>query len=202
MTDATEQYRLSYASFLKRTARSLEKYLRDALEGIPHIDRITARAKDPSRFSEKASRLDEEGNPKYTSPLTEIQDQIGARVIVFYRDDVAVVKDRIERYFTHIEEQEIVPDSYWEFGYFGQHLILALPGDVIPKHISRSDAPRFFELQIKTLFQHAWSEANHDLGYKAPRPLSQDEQRRLAYTAAQAWGADRVFGELREEIEN
>lgn len=202
MTEAAQEYRRRYDAFLQRIASLLEGYLRDELAGVPHIDRINARAKDPLRFAEKASRLDEKGKPKYTSPLTEIQDQIGARVIVFYRDDVAVVKERIERYFTHIEEKEIVPDSLWEFGYFGQHLILSLPGDVIPGDISRSDAPRFFELQIKTLFQHAWSEANHDLGYKAPRPLSQDEQRRLAYTAAQAWGADRVFKELREEIEN
>lgn len=202
MTEAAQEYRRRYNAFLQRIASMLEKYLREELADVPHIDRINARAKDPRRFAEKASRLDEEGTPKYTSPLTEIQDQIGARVIVFYRDDVAVVKEVIDRYFQHIEEKDIVPDSYWEFGYFGQHLILTLPGDVIPKEIERNAAPHFFELQIKTLFQHAWSEANHDLGYKAPRPLTQDEQRRLAYTAAQAWGADRVFKELRGEIEN
>jgi len=74
------------------------------------------------------------------------------------------------------------------------------PVDVVPSDVGRYEAPRFFELQIKTLFQHAWSEANHDLGYKSPGPLSQDQQRRLAYTAAQAWGADRVFNELRCEV--
>jgi putative GTP pyrophosphokinase len=200
MTEAAQEYRRRYDAFLQRIATKLEKYLREDLAAVPHIDRINARAKDPQRFAEKASRLDEEGKPKYTSPLTEIQDQIGARVIVFYRDDVAVVRKTIDRYFQHIEAKELVPDSYWEFGYFGQHLLLPLPGDVIPKDIERNAAPRFFELQIKTLFQHAWSEANHDLGYKAPRPLSQDEQRWLAYTAAQAWGADRVFNELRDEI--
>jgi putative GTP pyrophosphokinase len=59
--------------------------------------------------------------------------------------------------------------------------------------------PDFFELQIKTLFQHAWSEAHHDLGYKqepGSTPLTSEEKRKLAYTSAQAWGADHMFDEL------
>lgn len=75
-----------------------------------------------------------------------------------------------------------------------------LPGDVIPEGVDRSLVPTFFELQVKTLFQHAWSEANHDLGYKSSKALTDDQIRRLAYTSAQAWGADRVFEELWSEL--
>jgi len=132
MTEVSQEYRKRYDAYLQRIASMLEAYLYEELDDIPHIDRINARAKDPKRFSKKASRSDARGKLRYTSPLTEIQDQIGARVIVFYRDDVVVVKERIERFLQPIEKQDIVPDSYWEFGYFGQHLILALPGDVVP----------------------------------------------------------------------
>jgi ppGpp synthetase/RelA/SpoT-type nucleotidyltranferase len=56
--------------------------------------------------------------------------------------------------------------------------------------------PDFFELQIKTLYQHAWSQAEHGLGYKPETPLSNEEQRKLAFIAAQSWGADTILAEL------
>jgi len=62
------------------------------------------------------------------------------------------------------------------------------------------EAPEFFELQIKTLFQHAWAEAEHDLGYKPPKPLTSIQKRKMAFTAAQAWGADQIFDELSREL--
>ncbi len=119
---------------------------------------------------------------------------------MFYKSDLAVVAEVAERYFRALEREEHVPDSHWEFGYFGLHWIFALPDDVIPADIEKHDVPRFFELQVKTLFQHAWSEASHDVAYKAPTEPSPDQQRRFAYTAAQAWGADRVFEELWREL--
>lgn len=194
------EYRRRYGSHLNEVAGRLEQHVRELLDGIPHIDRVSARAKDPDRFEAKAMKTNEDGEPKYMAPLLQIQDQIGARVIVFYREDVDTVGTQLERYFRPVERQDLVPDSQWEFGYFGRHWIFALLNDFIPTEVSPSEVPRFFELQIKTLYQHAWSEASHDLSYKAVKELTPDQQRRFAYTSAQSWGADRVFDELREEI--
>ena len=55
-------------------------------------------------------------------------------------------------------------------------------------------------MQIRTHFQHAWSEADHDLCYKANYKLSPAQLHQCAFTAAQAWGADRVLTELGAEI--
>ena len=201
MIDPIEEYQRRYEAFLKTIALSLKVHIESHLAGAPHIDRVMARAKDPGRFAEKARHTKDDGSPKYNAPLTEVQDQLGARVVVFYQNDINSIASIIKQYFQPIEERELVPESQWAFGYFGQHLVLPLPRDVIPVGTDLSEVPRFFELQIKTLFQHAWSEANHDLGYKSPGPLSKDQERRLAYTAAQAWGADRVFAELISELQ-
>lgn len=197
--DLAREYRARYENHLTRIAVELSKLVDRHLTDVSNIDRVIARAKDPDRFVQKALRL-ENGTPKYKAPLIEIQDQIGVRVIVYYLPTVDDVLDVILRYFRPIEQRALVPESDWEFGYFGRHAVLALPPDVVPSDVSMDAPPPFFELQVKTLFQHAWSEAEHDLGYKAPTPLTSDQQRRMAFAAAQAWGADRAFHELYVEL--
>ena len=197
--DLTAAYEARFPG-LEQVAENLAAFISDLLATVPRIDRVSSRAKSLEQFAAKAARVDSSGAPRYEDPLTQIQDQIGARVIVFYTSDVAAVARVLERYFRALEREEHVPDSHWKFGYFGLHWVFALPDDVIPRNIDKRDVPRFFELQVKTLFQHAWSEANHDVAYKAPREPSPDQQRRFAYTAAQAWGADRVFEELWQEL--
>jgi putative GTP pyrophosphokinase len=200
MKEVIEAYTQRYRDALKPIAANLETLIKDHFDGTPHVDRISARAKSPERFAEKAAKTDEHGRLIYRNPLSEIQDQLGARVVVFYKQDIEVAAEIVRKYFNKIEAKELVPESQWEFGYFGQHYIVAIPRDVVPEGTKDTDVPRFFELQVKTLFQHAWSEGNHDLGYKPSRPITDDQKRRFAYTAAQAWGADRVFGELYDEL--
>jgi len=201
MTDALLlRYTDLYNTILLPIAVQVESLIRDHLNHVPRIDRVSARAKTPESFINKAQKRLPNGTPKYSEPLNQIQDQIGARVVVFFKEDVEVVGDAVLRYFRHIEARMVIPDSHWSFGYFGKHLILDLPADAVPSAIAVKSAPGFFELQIKTLFQHAWSEAEHDVGYKGLETLSEDQTRRLAYTAAQAWGADRTFQELIAEM--
>jgi putative GTP pyrophosphokinase len=49
--------------------------------------------------------------PKYSDPLSQIQDQIGARIIVFYQSDVGRIDELVKKYFRAIEYRKVVPDS-------------------------------------------------------------------------------------------
>jgi putative GTP pyrophosphokinase len=194
-----QTYRHRYETVLKPLAKSLAAYVTECFNGQPRLDRITARAKDVDSFVNKAntrikSRL------KYSEPLDQIQDQLGARIVTFFRSDVERLDQVVMKFFRPIEFKDRLPESEWEFGYFGRHYVLVVPTDVIDSSMEPKLIPSFFELQIKTLFQHAWSEAEHDLGYKPGlKPLTSGEKRRLAYTSAQAWGADLMFEELFQE---
>jgi putative GTP pyrophosphokinase len=195
------EYRQRHEELLVPLARALQEHLAGNLKGTLRIDRISARAKDPVRFMGKALKQTDGGQRKYADPFDQIQDQVGARVVVFYVSDVEAVAEKIGKYYRRIEMKHIVPDSPSEFGYVGKHFILAMPEDLIEDEANRSRFPRFFELQIKTLFQHAWSEAEHDLAYKPEEPLTVDQKRHIAFTAAQAWGADQFFSLLFSERE-
>ncbi|HVV53328.1 MAG TPA: RelA/SpoT domain-containing protein [Polyangia bacterium] len=198
-SDIGREYAALRAATLVPLSERIEQHLRRTLEGFSRIDRITARAKSVDRFLEKALRR-EEGRLKYNDPMQQIQDQIGARIVVLYVSDVATVAGLVEEHFRTIEARDLIPESESEFGYFGKHFVCLMPTDVFDAQIVEGAGPRFFELQIKTVFQHAWSEAGHDLAYKPLSELSSLQKRKVAFTAAQAWGADTIFDELHREL--
>lgn len=196
-------FRVDYESYreniLVPLAKKLQRHLEDHFNTVPRIDRIAVRAKSVDRFIKKAEKRT--GSVlKYSDPMKQIQDQIGARIISFYLSDVEEISKTILRYFRRIEEQTLIPESESEFGYVGKHFILFIPTDLFDETLKRELSPSFFELQIKTLFQHAWSEANHDLAYKPSSELSSEQKRKIAFTAAQAWGADKMFEELHSDL--
>lgn len=193
------QYETRFEGVLTETAKALETHIRKLLDGSERIDAVSVRAKSPTRFIAKALKQTASGDFKYTDPINEIQDQIGGRIIVLYLSDVIKVKSIIDNYFHSIEWTAKHPEKDEEFGYFGEHYILRLPDDVIPEG-DEDNVPKFFELQIKTLFQHAWSEAHHDIGYKAPRELTPHERRQMAFSAAQSWGDDQIFLQLSNSL--
>lgn len=194
------EYTLRHDALLKPLVARLTAHLQDNLHGVERIDRVTARAKSPQRFVAKAHKAQSDGGAKYEHPFEQIQDLVGARVVVFYKQDVDVVTQAILKYYQPIEERELIPERESEFGYFGKHLILTLPEDLFEDDADRQRMPVFFELQIKTLFQHAWSEAGHDMAYKPATNLSPLQKRLIALTSAQAWGADQQFAQLHSEL--
>lgn len=197
-----DEYQKRLKEVLEPLAQKLNNHIHDCFKGEPRIDRISSRAKSQERFLAKAAAKTE-GRAKYSEPLRQIQDQIGSRIIVFYLTDVERICGLVEKYFRQIEAKNMVPESEWQFGYFGRHYVLLIPSDVVGSSFDKTTTPEFFELQIKTLFQHAWSEANHDVGYKPELgPLISDETRKLAFTSAEAWGADLIFDQLFRDVQN
>jgi len=187
-------YKSRYEANLVDIANKLEADLWQNIGSYPRIDTIKCRAKSIERFCVKA-RKENNGIKKYSDPINQIQDQIGARIVTFYLDDVDKIARKIEKYYRPVEKQKIIPDSDNKFGYEERHYVLFLPVATLP-NLNGGDFPVFFELQITTLFQHAWSEAEHDLNYKPNIPIDRENKRKIAFTAAQAWGADNIFNEL------
>ena len=195
MNDIETLYKKRYKDYLQPLAAQIEKSLQEYFNEEQRIDRIVSRAKSVDRFIDKAIR-EVDGKPKYVDPLNQIQDQVGARIVTYYLDDLQRIEKGVRKYFRPIESQDVVPESESEFGYFGKHLVLFVPKEFLVAPPSKETCPCFFELQIKTLFQHAWGEANHDLGYKPPWEWSSEDKRRIACASAQAWGADMIFNDL------
>lgn len=116
-----EQYRGRLPA-LQSLRDALETLTRNALVTIPHIDRISFRVKTVDSFLEKVF----DRQKSYADPLTEVEDQIGGRILVFFRSDIDVVQEALEKIFNHIESVRKEPEED-SFGYESQHLVMMVP---------------------------------------------------------------------------
>lgn len=182
----------SRTELLRLLAANLERETRGALEGVPHVDRVYYRVKGTKSFAEKAQ--DPKNNPPYEDPLVEIEDQVAGRVLVFFLGDIPLVLAELSRNFTQVESARRKPEKDEEFGYESHHLICMIPPQAKPEEWSNlTDLPTTFELQVRTLFMHAWAEPQHDLEYKTSHDLPPEIRKELFWVAASSWGADQAF---------
>lgn len=179
-------------SVLSQLAENLESETKEALQGTPHIDRVYYRVKGVKSFLDKAR--DPRNAPPYKEPLIEIEDQVAGRVLVFFLSDIQTTIARLNNNFTRIESTRRRPQKDEEFGYESHHLICMIPPQTKPAGWNAlENPPKTFELQVRTLFMHAWAEPQHDLGYRRPEDLPREIRRELFWVAASSWGADQAF---------
>ena len=174
---------------LDALSRNIEADTIQILRGTPHIDRICFRVKSVESFIIKAN--DPENNPQYLDPLVEIEDQVAGRIIVFFISDIDSVIQRIQSNYHQVESKRRKPLKDEEFGYESHHTVCMIAPQLKPSGWEAfEDLPYTFELQVRTIFMHAYAEPQHDIGYKSSKELPSIIKRELAWVAASAWGAD------------
>jgi putative GTP pyrophosphokinase len=184
---------------LEQVAARLEVELTEHFEGVPRIDRISFRTKGIDSFVEKATarKID----PPYEHPLAEIEDQIAGRVLVLFAADVADAVRRVNELLTPVEYDHKRPTRYNEFDYESVHGVYTLPPPYLPPGWNEhEDMPQTFEMQVRTLFQHAYAETQHDLDYKSAIPVDDAINRELAWIAAGCWGGDQALERVRSLV--
>ncbi len=137
-----------------------------------------------------AGKLELKGS-KYKS-LSDITDIIGLRVITFYIDDVDKVASALERLFDVDWENSVDKRKAHEidsFGYLSLHYICSMKG-----------FPYRFEIQMRTILQHAWANMNHDTGYKSGVEVPREHLRNLNRLAGMLELVDEQFSLIRSQL--
>ena len=137
-----------------------------------------------------AGKLELKGS-KYAS-LADITDIVGVRVITFYIDDVDKVASAVERLFKVDWENSVDKRKIHEidsFGYMSLHYICSMDGFTYR-----------FEIQMRTVLQHAWANMNHDTGYKSGVEIPLEYRRSLSRLSGLLELADEQFSEIRADL--
>lgn len=136
---------------------------------------------------------------KYQS-MYDITDLLGARVICCFVDDVNKVGKKIEENFVIDWENSVDKSKIMEvdsFGYLSLHYICSLKGeDGYPEELTNKK----FEIQIRSILQHAWAVAEHDTCYKTEFGVPKEVVRSLARLAGLLELADAEFMRTRDRI--
>jgi ppGpp synthetase/RelA/SpoT-type nucleotidyltranferase len=137
-----------------------------------------------------AGKLELKG-AKYAT-LADITDIIGLRVITFYSDDVDKVASAVDRLYKVDWENSVDKRKAHEidsFGYMSLHYICSMEG-----------CPYRFEIQMRTVLQHAWANMNHDTGYKSGVEIPREYLRNLNRLAGMLELADEQFSQIRNDL--
>ncbi len=122
---------------------------------------ISSRTKNIERLKEKIIRKDKNGK-KYNS-LEDIEDLVGVRVIFYTEKDKERFVNKIKEELTGYTKTETREK---EDGYNAIHIIASFGH----KRLKLSEYKRYrdlkCEIQITSIFHHAWAEIEHDLIYK------------------------------------
>jgi putative GTP pyrophosphokinase len=168
---------------------------------VPHVDRIYFRAKSIESFVNKAMTPGDGLAWKYEHPFEQIEDQVAGRVLVFYRSDVDAVVAALLKQLKKAEKEHRAPTAAKEFDYETTHIVCIVTPELKPAGWDAlEDPPQTFELQIRTLAQHAWAEPQHGF-YKAGSGLSATQLRKMYWAAASAWGIDSIWEDMRAELD-
>ena len=165
------RYIVEYAHY-QVAAQVARDYIDSLLTDFERVTLARAKAIDSVRAKLRKKR--------YPNPALELTDAIGVRVISYYQDDVTHIAERIkascEINHAHSEDKRGALGPH-EFGYRSFHLVARAPRGITLTPRFAPIGGRWFEIQVRSILEHAWAEIDHEVRYKSGINYPEDVRR-------------------------
>jgi len=138
---------------------------------------------------------------RYRRPKQQVTDLVAARVITYYNDQVPLVvkalSDALEiNVHKSVDKKQELATV--EFGYTSVHLIARTKGGWATRPEYYDLRNKWFEIQIRSVLEHAWAEIEHEVVYKSGIKFPPLIKRRFARMAGAIEILEEEFRALRD----
>lgn len=161
------------------------------------FDAVTARVKSLRSLRHKALRRSPDGGYAYPDPWESIHDIIGVRITTYHSMEIPAIMAALGDSLTVLRTIDKTAETRisGRLGYGSQHLICLVDSSA-PAELHPYAGMRF-EVQLRTVLQHAWAEFEHDIRYKAPEGATDPRiDRAFALAAGLIELADQQFDQV------
>lgn len=183
----------------KHLSTKVEVLLRELFESNEiSYHMITSRAKTVESVKGKVA------GGKYDNPQKQIHDFTGIRIITYVEAEIDEICKIIEEIFEiNSEHSSNKSDDLGidKVGYKSVHYVASLDQERLKLPEYRKFSDKCFEIQVRTILQHAWAEIEHDRNYKFSGKLPSTLGRRFKILAGVLEMADREFNNISNQID-
>jgi len=184
----------------ERLTRHLQGVIHNILES-DNIDflSISSRTKSYNSALKKLKRK------KYSDPDSEFTDLTGLRVITFFSYQVDQIAKAIESSFqvdkeNSMDKGKLLGDD--RVGYRSVHYVCTIGSERAQLKEFQGLENLKFEIQLRTVLQHAWAELSHDRSYKFAGELPSHIKRKLNLYSGMLEVVDDAFSSIAQEVDS
>jgi putative GTP pyrophosphokinase len=190
---AAARYQASRSRYVA-AANALRALVEQLVDPAVAIDHVTARAKEIVSVEQKLARRED------YEDISALTDLVGVRIVARYASDVGAICALLIREFDVQEDVIHGLENPEAFGYSSRHLVCRLrePRSLLPEWANFSDL--VFEVQVRSILQHAWASISHGLDYKTGAEIPAPVRRQLFRVAALLETGDELFDEFRVAV--
>ncbi|MGE5268937.1 MAG: GTP pyrophosphokinase [Thiohalocapsa sp.] len=195
-TDFLDQALPKHARLTRVVQTLIANILND--EGVDFLS-VTGRTKTRESASEKITRK------SYANPSEQLTDLTGIRIVTYLDHQVGQISNIISDTFivdteNSMDRAQILGND--KVGYRSVHFVCSL-GHIRKGMREYKDLCSLkFEIQIRTVLQHAWAELTHDRSYKFSGVLPEALQRKLNLYAGILEVVDTAFDQIALSVDS
>jgi putative GTP pyrophosphokinase len=173
--------------------RVVSDYLKQHISETETLPVISHRLKTVSSMAKTALRKGK--------TYSELHDKLGFRIVCHFKSDLQVVRDFITKSFD-VRHYEAKAErlKFDQLGYVSDHYEVSIDANKPEFEAHKNLAQYIFEIQVRTICQHAWADVEHELAYKQEIELDDKTKRKVFRLTSLLEICDDEFDEVNNHL--